>query len=756
VNARTFAGLFLATAAALTVPAFVGAAGSVPAAPTAGIVAPLRAVVLVDESGSLSAADLGSEQQAAASLGLAELSPASRFQVVGFGSWGRGTTPIDQVCGPGFVTLSDRSARDRYATCAAKLHSRTVSQGNDTDFYAALSYAVQSITATPLNGQVPVIFLLTDGVLDVSHTTLYGSSAQVRNAEATRRIEQEVLPAARKAGIQIWPLGFGRADAASLDRFAAGGAGANSHCSGVPGAPVSRPRSHVVGASAQVVQNLLETLLRARCGDLSAPAPATLQPGKTVSLHVTIPPIASDGAIAVVKGDPAFVVSYFDPKGNRVPAAGALNGQRFERSGADASVEALRIENPLPGSWRVEVSDPQGRPGQLVVARALWQGALDSSVVLDPLQPKPGDKVAVEVRLLRRSGPVPKGALAGLQAGMLVSGNFGQLKPIRLQDDASGAFRGSFAVPAEAKGALQVRTLLSGAGVASNLHTITFPLAGPAPLSADFGNFKLGSLHPGVKVSGTLTVTNSGQPRQVEFALADVAPANAQLTIATPSAPLMLPSGRQRVPFKLAVPNSAPDGPFAATLVVREIGGAPLAAHYVSGRVTRPPSTLSQYWWLIVVVVLIALTAVAAVLLRRRAHSATADTYGLVASLEQADEPLGRPLPAPGGPEFRFELLQSDGETAKLLQAGSGRGTQVLVRRAGNNVELTVGGAEPQISRLGESLEVGDGLVLRVNNAEGVRRSGVSTDSTDRAAERDDGRAAVVKDVDGGGGDGDW
>lgn len=155
-------------------------------------VAPIRAVIIADESGSLDQQAVANERNAAALLALSDLSPRSQFAVDGFGSSnGPGQTAVVTYCG--FITVSGHTARERLADCAQKIHARTLKEGNDTDHAAALRAAVSQLKHTPPT-QTPVIFLMTDGVLDVSHSPQYGKRASQRDAEARRPSGRRSFP----------------------------------------------------------------------------------------------------------------------------------------------------------------------------------------------------------------------------------------------------------------------------------------------------------------------------------------------------------------------------------------------------------------------------------------------------------------------------------------------------------------------------------------------------------------------------------
>src|SRR6266536_59476 len=173
-------------------------------------VLPIRIVVLVDESGSLTSAAVAEERRAAALIGLSELSTRSQVAVIGFGSSnGPGQSAVDEVCP--LTDLSDVQARQSIADCVQSIRPRKTHEGADTDHAAAIRAALDIFgQADPLK-RAPVAFLLTDGVLDVHNSPAYGPDPASRNREAQQQLDHEILPDAKRAGVQIWPLGFGSA-----------------------------------------------------------------------------------------------------------------------------------------------------------------------------------------------------------------------------------------------------------------------------------------------------------------------------------------------------------------------------------------------------------------------------------------------------------------------------------------------------------------------------------------------------------------
>ncbi|MGW0203986.1 vWA domain-containing protein, partial [Nonomuraea sp. NPDC003201] len=433
-------------------------------------VKPVRVVVLVDESGSLSGQDVARERAASQLIALSELSPQSQVAVVGFGSSnGPGQAAVDIACPlTGVETAQDRESLSR---CVEKLRRRTSDEGGDTDHAAALEQALDIMNAPDDQQRAKIVFLLTDGVLDVRNSPQYGADAQARNRNARAQIDRS-LRDADKARVQIWPLGFGSADKTSLDAFAAGGW--RQPCGDQE---TATPRARVVATSADVERSLLEAFAYARCAGIEQSVTDSLEPNATVDLQVNIPIIATDGSIVVVKRDRRIRVTYFDPDGNQVPKQGEQNDSTFQVAGEAGPVESLRIRNPLPGKWRVQLTSPPGVSRQDVSATVVWQGALRASISLSNPRPRPGEQVAVRLRLQTRTGTITDpAALEGLRFTARMSGDGFQELPVDLRDtgdgpdraQSDGEYSGQVTIPATATGALSFLGKVTGPGVAGD------------------------------------------------------------------------------------------------------------------------------------------------------------------------------------------------------------------------------------------------------------------------------------------------
>jgi hypothetical protein len=539
---------------------------------------------------------------------------------------------------------------------------------------------------------------MTDGVLDVKNSPSYGKLPARRNAEAMRRLTQQWLPTARDRDTQIWPLGFG-ADVSKprLEEFAKGGAGASTRC---PTSRQSRPHAAVVVDTGQVIHSLVAALGGARCGQVGPPDRGQVERDKTTQLTVKIPPIATDGAITVVKSHPRFRVDFFTPKGVAAPSNGTLSdGESFERSGQSGRVESLRIGDPLPGVWKIKVSDPLGRASHAgVSAFAVWEGALQASLVVSPLLAIPGKKETVEVRVLGRDGGVITGAaLKSLRAEARARAAFGPLDVLLKLDERRGVFVGTFDVPADAAdGSIDVAARVSGSGIASDRRTDSVTIDHTRTIYPTFKLDPPPEVHPGEAIDGTLTIDNQGAAIPGALAIGERSP-GALLTISGDVG--QIPTGTRRIPFKVVVGEDSPLKPLFATIVLTIDGKTRIGSVSLDTKVTPKPEFP---WWIVIVagaLVLLMLSATVVVVTRgRRRRSAEAsDVRGLVATLWRESIELSS-IAADSGlrPSARFEMyLDFDDDHPHLRSPDVGVvGERIVVTRTGPTLRVEVGERE--------------------------------------------------------------
>ncbi|MGH8571964.1 MAG: vWA domain-containing protein, partial [Gammaproteobacteria bacterium] len=440
------------------------------------MVKPVDIVVLVDESGSISLADLEREREAASLIAQGEFAPDSVISIVGFASEdGPGQSPVDVVCPPTEVgTAQDRQF---LSDCVGRLERRAENEGNGTDHAAALGQALNYLTGPDSAGRPKIVFLLTDGVLDVSRSPRYGADNvnDRRNVAARAEIETQ-LGVARQNNVQIWPLGFGNVDKAQLDRFADGG------FQGSCGSNSPSPQAVVVGSSVEVTQQILNAFSAARCAGIGPLDSNQVRPGETIDVTVTIPLIATDGSIIVFKRHPRIGVQYLDPEGTLAPKSGTAKDSTFQVSGENGQVEALRIVNPIPGEWTVRISSPAGVPPLDVGTTVTYLGAVRVSMTTDPPSPQAGQPVAVSLRLATRNRAiVDADILRGFSFSAELSGDgFAPLQVGEFLDNGvgpdvaagDGVFTGQVTIPATATGALRFVGQVAGVGISGDSREV--------------------------------------------------------------------------------------------------------------------------------------------------------------------------------------------------------------------------------------------------------------------------------------------
>ncbi|WP_344493338.1 vWA domain-containing protein [Nonomuraea monospora] len=645
-------------------------------------VKPVRVVVLVDESGSLKDQDVRRERAAAQLIALSELSPQSQVAVVGFGSSNApGQSAVDIVCPlTGVETAQDRESLSR---CVEKLRLRGSGEGNDTDHAAALEQALDIMGKPDDQQRAKIVFLLTDGVLDVKNSPQYGADAQARNANAQDQITRS-LGDAKQGQVQIWPLGFGAADKSALDAFAAGG-----WVQPCGDQKTATPTARVVASSADVERSLLEAFAYARCAGIEKSVTDSLDAGATIDLKVNIPIIATDGSIVVVKRDKRIQVAYFDPENTQVPKQGELKESTFQAAGESGPVESLRIRNPLPGEWVIRLTSPPGVSRQDVSATVVWQGALRASISLSNPRPRPGEQVNVRLRLQTRTGTITDpAALEGLRFSARMSGDGFQEVPVELGDTGEGADRaqgdgeysGPIVIPATATGALSFVGKVTGPGVAGDERPYATRIAGPADRLRAQVELTPATVEPGGTLAGAVRITNEAEPVQLGLRLVDVPG-----TVTLSAQRLQAPTGSSEQPLELRVGSDAGEGEVSGMVQVLDPAGQVVAEEFVSVDVQPPTPLWQRALQALLILLLVLAVALPFLLARRRARRRAADPSELTLHLfDRLGEPYISRLQAPlgEGPEFTFEvrdgLLVRTYGTGYAVRRGPGR--TVLVR----------------------------------------------------------------------------
>jgi hypothetical protein len=655
-------------------------------------VKPAQIVILVDESGSISDADIERERDAASLIAQAEFSPSSTISVIGFASANdTGQSAVDAVCPP--ITVSTAQDQQALADCVRKLRKRAKTEGNGTDHAAALNQALPNLIGPGRPDGPRMIFLLTDGKLDVSDSPQYGlnNDGDQRNKAALNEVDK-TLAAARQANITVWPLGFGDVDRQQLDRFAAGG----SQGSCGPNSP--KPSATVVAGSSDVLAALHKAFQLGRCAGGGEIQRRDLLPGQTVDATVTIPTIATDGSIVVVKHDPRIAVSFIDPTGATVPKSGEVNGSTFQGSGANGGVEALRVVNPVAGAWTVRLVSFPDVPPVEINAVVTWQGAVRGVLVTRPSSPRAGENVVVELSLHTRNraitDPTELRQLT-FTAGLAGDGFAGMT--IGLNDDGrdadsaanNGVYSGVVKVPDTAKGALRFDGSVTGIGISGDTRVLNTQVA-PSRRSADAVidiETSGRTFAPGESVSGNVTITNNlGVADKARMLIVDAAPG----TIASiPGQDTLfdLPAaGTRTFPFQVTFGQDTVRGANTLTLRVEDADSkAEISSRQLTMTVEVPPR---PFPWAVVLIVLTVIVAAGVLWLWLNNRRKRRDIRGLVIYLHERGRPRGD-LAAPeqlpsiwpwSAPVFKFTLHTFDHAPPQIDHAADAEDCYQLTR----------------------------------------------------------------------------
>lgn len=700
-----------------TAPAGPDALSAASAKPT---FTPVNYAVAVDESASLAPEDMSAEKAAAKRIALGDVSASSHVTVFGFAAAeADDQRAVDPVCPR---TALDAAGRKTIGGCIGKLRSRKKDEGTGTDFPSAIRQGVHELS-TGTDPSVPrVLFLLTDGAMDVSGSPKYGDPAH-RDAEGQRQLELELKNAAAN-NVQIWPLGFGpKPDKAQLDRIAA-----DSYQKGCVDLPSARPTAETVEGAQDLGPKLEKIFAAAHCLR-HQPGPPGKRPPAT--LQIAISPLATVGSIVVDKGDTAVDITYIDPNGNEVPTTGKFRDSQFELAGADDTVEALRITDPVPGTWKVKAEAPEGHRSLPVGISVLWQGELRGAITMDPPSPQAGQKATVTMRLQTREGYEIKDPrdYAGLRVTSRLIGDGFAPVPLALTDDGKGAdpdpsdgsFTGTVEIPSSAEGALKVTGTLTASGLSADTRSEGGQVA-PAELPVTTAlTLPDAGVHPGAEVTGTLAVRNTDdRPHTLRLSVTDV---RSGLLTVSPAEIVVQPgeSDTRKVTVQVG-----PAGVFGdrlgddglrvgGTVTVVDTGDdLTLVRSPLSVRVTPEPGIWDRYWWTFLTAAVVAAAAAAAVLLLLGQRRRRRDPAGLVLRLvSESGEMIAEHRAGHGHKQwYEFALVELH-HNPRIERRSNGpyavrrspEGGAVLRKRGGGRTRLTEHGQVPLIDTL--SLTIG-------------------------------------------------
>ncbi|MBU0479447.1 VWA domain-containing protein [bacterium] len=693
-------------------------------------------VLLIDESGSLSEQDVAAEISSAGYLALADPSGNSQIAVVGFGSSNTtGQNAVQEYCA--FTPSSGDSSR-LLSACLDKVHPRSIQEGNDTDHAAALEHALELLEgerASDGSDYRKVVFLFTDGVLDVHNSPSYGS--RDRDEEAWRIIEEDLLPRAEQAGIQVWPLGFGSADIGQLQRLAGGSAPADPRCSD----PISTtPSAQVVTDLNDLDSILLDALAGSTCGDVEeSTGPPEVNPGETVVRTLEIPPIATDVTITAIRGDARVTIEFLMPNGSPAPRQGSVDGQVFNHSTAETGTsEVLRVTDPIPGSWKVSFTAPEGLETQFIGARALWVGAVTALIDIDPQAPRQGSELLVELRLrTRREIVLDADTLEGLAFTATAQLENLPDTSIALRDDGmsgdrqtgDGVYSGFVSIADDYQGDGQIVGTVSGRGLIPDSRPVFFRVDPPTAPIFDVG-LEIDpptAMAPGESITGTVSAVNEGDPRRVRIGISDSNAAGANLELLEPLE-FDIPSGVSDHSFTLQVGEGTADGQVSLKLQARTLPDQEVvASRTIVFDVSTPPppppppappSFWAKHWWkfLFGFILLGAALIVARILQQRNRIPINGIAITAVGENETGGTIESESLKARRKHRHQIAFISRNAGGSPELKEVSPKAPNALIVRATRNEGLTlnVPKARPLRITLESPIEIGEGLSIVV------------------------------------------
>lgn len=667
-------------------------------------VLPVRVVILVDESGSLEDPDVKAEQDAVKIL-VDTVEEDWEVAIFPFGSDNGSRPAVDTTCG--FQKVENDADRAALRACADRIRRRTPAEGNDTDHAEALLQAVNALTAAE-GEALPVILLMTDGTLDVPRSTLnYGDNP---NEGARKKIDETILPNARKNNVQVWPIGFGKADESALTKLAEGGAQRNLRCPNTAGEapkPVVKPDRNQLELA---IQTIFASAVCASSTGRVVQVPA----GQTVDEIHSISPLATSGVLSVVKSNPKSTVAFIDPDGKEIKTDGEDGPSTYKLRSTDRS-EVLEMEDPNPGDWTVKVTASAGQDTMAVFSR--WTGEVGVTVDVSPPYLAPGQQATATLQLITPKGrTVPPEALEGFKfSGELVGDGF---KPVEFKlDSVPGAnlqYTGTFKTPKECSGKASFQGSVSAPGLASADRAAT--------ISCDKAKSSVnavieledvpdgGVVTAGSKLTGRVEISNSGDAFDGQLSIVNQSE-GAQLSI-DPSS-IKAPAGKDNPEFALTVAEDSRLGQTTFKIVLKN-GDEVIESSPQALVVESPPSILPKILALIGLVLLIAGVAAFLVWRRKQAQLKARLVKGLqVILIEDGEERQASSAPSGKKSVFPFKVTElgtraareNDPDAYLIRRHPQSPKSKVIVRQPdGNEVEVAIG----QTLNLDEQADDGD------------------------------------------------
>ncbi len=203
--------------------------------------------------------------------------------------------------------------------------------GPNTDHNKAIKMAVELLLNSSNKNSSKFVLLMTDGKLDVDNVNPvnpdYTGTSEERDEQAINELFDDVLPLARKNGIQVWPVGFGDISRIELNGYAPQGGqpGPESCQREIPRAVIAEPED--------LPYEINKIILQVTC------LAEYIQSNEPIVL-----PDFADKATINVKHPEGETFQIQGPSGDEIESGG---------TGTESTIE---IENPTGGNWQI-ISD---------------------------------------------------------------------------------------------------------------------------------------------------------------------------------------------------------------------------------------------------------------------------------------------------------------------------------------------------------------------------------------------------------------
>ncbi|MGE3536807.1 MAG: VWA domain-containing protein [Candidatus Tectimicrobiota bacterium] len=326
-----------------------------PSGRTALAADPMRAVLLLDNSGSMRQNDPQRLSHVAVQLFLALARPQDHVGVVAFSDTGTSLCPL----------MPMRSAADKQA-CLARLQALHFT-GQTTDLRAALQAGLASFPTAVVAGSRDLVVLLTDGKQDL------GPQQRAAEAAALAALRDTVLPQYLERRIAVYTLAF----TAAADR------------------DLLREMARTTSGEFRFIPNA--TVLHTAFSDLFVAAKAAesvpIQQGAVV-LDRSI----QEASLVLGKKHAREPLSLVTPGKQRLQARSTHPGVQWQST---PTYDMIQLTAPEPGTWRVERASGGEHDVAIIGASTL---SLSVSLGADYLEA--GEALTIQARLLENAQPL--------------------------------------------------------------------------------------------------------------------------------------------------------------------------------------------------------------------------------------------------------------------------------------------------------------------------------------------------------------